>query len=35
MRLTAYIGTAAFLGFFMYMAYQRDSMSRNLEKQKF
>ncbi|EIE22211.1 hypothetical protein COCSUDRAFT_33453 [Coccomyxa subellipsoidea C-169] len=28
MRLTAYIGTAAFLGFFAYMAYQKDSLSK-------
>ncbi|KAK9915139.1 hypothetical protein WJX75_005241 [Coccomyxa subellipsoidea] len=34
MRLTAYIGTAAFLGFFAYMAFQKDSSAKQQSLQK-
>ena len=33
MRLTSYIGTAAFLGFFAYMAYQKDAAMKAKSKQ--
>ena len=28
MRLASYLGTAAFLGFFVYMSYQKDSAQK-------
>lgn len=28
MRLASYIGTAAFVGFFVYMAYQKDAVQK-------
>ncbi|BDA43181.1 hypothetical protein COCOBI_04-1930 [Coccomyxa sp. Obi] len=34
MRLLSYIGSAAFLGFFAYMAYQKDTMAKQHSTQK-
>ncbi|CAK0780132.1 hypothetical protein CVIRNUC_004945 [Coccomyxa viridis] len=33
MRMASYIGTAAFLGFFVYMAYQKDAALKAKSKQ--
>ena len=34
MRMASYIGTTAFLGFFVYMAYQKDAALKAKSKQR-